>query len=237
MSLPLVILAAAFGAASAAFLPRVAHRLAVPFGAASRSACAVCARPFPQGLDGWVRAGPPCPCTPGRWRPVLSSAAAAGLLGARLGPAPMLPVLLLAVVLGVLLVEVDLRCLRLPDPLVGALAVLVAVPLTALGLAEPGRLGRALLAAALVGLAYLVVALLPGRGLGLGDVKLAAVLGFLLGYLGWPAVVLGVLAAHLINGPVALFLLVTRRARGETPLPFGPALLGGALAAVALTAG
>jgi leader peptidase (prepilin peptidase)/N-methyltransferase len=240
MSLPLVILAAAFGAASAAFLPRVAHRLAVPFGAASRSACAVCARPFPRGLDGWVRAGPPCPCTPGPWRTVLGSAAAAGLLGATVGPAPLLPVLLPAVVLGALLVEVDLRCLRLPDPLVGALAVLVAVPLTALRLAvpgEPGRLGRALLAAVLVGLAYLVVALLPSRGLGLGDVKLAAVLGFLLGYLGWPAVVIGVLAPHLINGPVALFLLVTRRVRGRTALPFGPALLVGALAAVALTAG
>lgn len=233
MSLPLVILAATFGAAAGAFLPRVAHRLAVPFGATSRSACAVCARPFPQGLDGWVRAGPPCPCTPGPWRTVLGSAAAAGLLGATVGPTPLLPVLLLAVVLGALLVEVDLRCLRLPDPLVGTLAVLIAVPLTVLG--EPGRLGRALLAAVLVGLAYLVVALLPGRGLGLGDVKLAAVLGFLLGYLGWPAVVIGVLAPHLINGPVALFLLVTRRAGRGTALPFGPALLAGALAAVALT--
>jgi leader peptidase (prepilin peptidase)/N-methyltransferase len=235
MSLPLVIFAAAFGAAAAAFVPRVAHRLAVPFAAASRSACASCARPFPPGLPGWVRAGPPCPCAAAPWPTVLGSAAAAGLLAATLGPAPLLPVLLPAVVLGALLVEIDLRCLRLPDPVVAALAVLVAAPLIAFG--EPGRLSRALLAAALVGLAYLIVAILPGGGLGLGDVKLATVLAFVLGYLGWPAVAIGSLAPHLINGPVVLFLLATRRAGRRTAVPFGPALLAGALTAVALTAG
>jgi leader peptidase (prepilin peptidase)/N-methyltransferase len=62
-------------------------------------------------------------------------------------------------------------------------------------------------------------------------VKLAAVLALVLGFAGWPAVVVGVLAPHLINGPVALFVLVTGRRR---VLPFGPALLAGAL--VALTA-
>ena len=234
MSVPLVILATTFGAAAGAFVPRVALRLAVPFGAPSRSACAICARPFSSGLDGWVRAGSPCPCTRGPWWTVLGSAAAAGLLGATVGPVPLLAVLLPAVVLGALLIEIDLRCLRLPDAVVGALAVLVAAPLIALG--EPGRLCRALLAALLVGVAYLIVAILPGGGLGLGDVKLAAVLGFVLGYVGWPAVAFGLLAPHLINGPTALFLLVTRRATRGTAVPFGPALLAGALAAVALTA-
>src|SRR3954471_8356484 len=234
MSLPLVIFATAFGAAAAAFVPRVAHRLAVPFGDASRSSCGICGGPFPPGLDGWVRAGPPCRCSRGAWRTVLGSAGAAALLAATVGPTPLLPVLLIAVVLGALLVEIDLRCLRLPDPVVGALAALVMVPLAATG--EPGRSGRALAAAMLVGLAYLVVAWLPGRGLGLGDVKLAAVLGFVLGYLGWPAVAVGVLAPHLINGPVVLYLLATRRAGRHTAVPLGPALLIGALAAVALTA-
>ena len=88
----------------------------------------------------------------------------------------------------------------------------------------------------LVGAAYLIVALLPGRGLGLGDVKLGAVLGFALGFLGWPALVAGVVLPHLINGPAALVLLLARRARRRTPLPFGPALLVGALLAVATTA-
>jgi leader peptidase (prepilin peptidase)/N-methyltransferase len=162
---------------------------------------------------------------------VLVSGAAAGLLAATVGATPLLPVLLPAAVLGVLLAVIDMRCLRLPDPLVATLAVLVVVPL-ALG----GEAGRAFLAAGLVGLGYLLLALLPGGGVGLGDVKLAAVLAFVLGFVGWPAVAVGVIAPHLINGPIALALLVRRRAGPRSALPFGPALLAGALLAVATTA-
>jgi leader peptidase (prepilin peptidase)/N-methyltransferase len=231
----LVIAAAVFGAAAGAFLPQPAYRLAVPFGSPPRSACAICARPFPPGPAGFVRVGAACQCSPATWRTVvpvvLGTAAAAGLLATTLGADPLLPPLLLATVPGSLLAMIDIRCLRLPDPLVATLAAVMIVPLTISG-APP----RAFLAAALVGLAYLLLALLPGGGLGLGDVKLATVLAFLLGYLGWPAVLIGVLAAHLINGPTALFLLARRRMHRRTALPFGPALLMGALAAVALTA-
>jgi leader peptidase (prepilin peptidase)/N-methyltransferase len=213
MSPPLVLLAAAFGAASGAFLPHIALRLAVP------------SRPFPPGFPGWVRAGPP-------WPPILGSAVAAGLLAATLGPAPWLPVLLVAVVLGTLLVAVDLRCLRLPDPVVALLAVVLVVPLTLLG---PDRLIPALIGAGGSGVAYLALAIASRGGLGLGDVKLATVLGFGLGFLGWPALLAGLILPPLINGPIALFLLVTGRARRRTPLPFGPALLVGALVAVATT--
>jgi leader peptidase (prepilin peptidase)/N-methyltransferase len=80
------------------------------------------------------------------------------------------------------------------------------------------------------------VALLPGDGLGFGDVKLAAVLGFLLGWFGWPTLLAGVVLPHLINGPVAIWLLVARRAGRRTALPFGPALLAGAALAITLTA-
>jgi leader peptidase (prepilin peptidase)/N-methyltransferase len=226
-----VIFAAAFGAASAGFLPRIAHRLAVAFATPPRPDCAVCARPFPPGLPGWVRAGAPCACSGGGIVTVLAGAAVAALLAVRLGPSPRLPVYLLAAVPGLLLALIDLRCLRLPDRLVGALALTAGIPLTVLA---PERLGPALLAAVAVLTAYVLVAVLPGGGLGLGDVKLAAVLGLILGFAGWPAVLAGVVTPHLINGPIALFLLVTRRAGAKRPLPFGPALLAGAL--LALTA-
>jgi leader peptidase (prepilin peptidase)/N-methyltransferase len=150
----------------------------------------------------------------------------------------VLPVLLAGAVLGAVLAQIDARCRRLPDPVVGLLAVSAGLPLTvgAMAAGEPARAGRAVLAAALVGAAYLVVALLPGGGLGLGDVKLAAVLAFVLGFLGWPAVAVGTVLPHLINGPVALVLLLTGRVRRRTALPFGPALLVGALLGVATTA-
>ena len=226
-----MITSAIFGAAAAGFLPRIAHRLAVGFAAPPRPACAACARPFPPGLAGWVRAGAACRCS-GGWLPtVLTGATVSALLAAAVGPSPLLPGYLLGAVTGLLLAIIDLRCLRLPDRLVGALAITAGVPCAVL---QPERIGRAVLAAVAVLTAYLVVAVLPRGGLGLGDVKLAAVLGLILGFAGWPAVLTGVLAPHLINGPIALFLLVTGRAGRRRPLPFGPALLAGAL--LALTA-
>lgn len=227
MSLSVTACAAVFGGASAAFVPRVAHRLAVPRGTRPRSTCADCA----AGLSTWVRAGAACRCArPPGWT-VTAGALVAGLLGAAIGPDPLLLVVLPAVSLGILLAVVDLRCLRLPDPLVALLAAVTVLPLSvgALATGAPDRLGRAALAALLSGVIYLIIAVLPGAGLGLGDVKLAAVLGFTLGFVGWPALAVGLLAPHLINGPIALILLATRRAKRRTALPLGPALLAGAL--------
>jgi leader peptidase (prepilin peptidase)/N-methyltransferase len=46
----------------------------------------------------------------------------------------------------------------------------------------------------------------------------------------------GTVLPHLVNGPVAVVLLLTGRAGRRTALPFGPALLVGALLGVATTA-
>jgi leader peptidase (prepilin peptidase) / N-methyltransferase len=231
----MVICATLFGGAAGAFVPRPAHRLAVPFGTPPRVACADCARPFPSGPPGWVRAGPACRCAPAPRGTLVAGATAAGLLGATVRATPLLLVLLPAVELGVLLAAVDVRCRRLPDPLVAGLAAATVPPLAALALAaaEPGRLGRAALAAGLSFAAYALIALLPGRGLGFGDVKLAAVLGFVLGFAGWPAVAVGLATPHLINGPVAVLLLLRGGAGRRTALPLGPALLVGALIGIA----
>jgi len=231
MSLPLILGAVVFGGAGATFVPRVAHRLSVPSGTPARATCANCDKPIPD----WVRVGAACRCGPAPVCTATAGALAAGLLSAVLGASPLLLVVLPAMLLGVLLAAVDLRCHRLPDPLVGALALATALPLAAGAWAagDPGRLGRALVAAGLCGSAYLIIAVLPGRGLGLGDVKLATVLGFVLGFAGWPAVVAGLLAPHLINAPVVVVLLLTGRARRHTTLPLGPSLLAGALCGLA----
>ncbi|SNY58547.1 leader peptidase (prepilin peptidase) / N-methyltransferase [Paractinoplanes atraurantiacus] len=194
-----MILAATFGAATAFFLPRIAYRLAVPGGS-------------PLSLRGYVVT-------------TATGAAIAATLAVAIGESPLLPVYLLAAVPGLLLAMIDLRCLRLPDRIVGLLALVAGVPLAVM---LPSRIGPALLAGVLVSGAYLLV-----PGFGLGDVKLAGVLAFILGFAGWPAVAVGVIVPHLIGGPIAVFLLVTGRSR---IFPFGPALLAGALAAVSLTA-
>ena len=166
--------------------------------------------------------GPPCGCQAVPWRTVAVGATAAALLG----PSLLLP----AVVLGVLLGMIDVRCLRLPNPLVAGLAFVTVLPLCVLG--TPGQIGRGLVGGAGSLLAYGIIALLPRAGLGFGDVKLAAVLGFVLAYAGWPALAVGLLAPHLINGPIAVWLLLTRRAGRRDALPLGPALLTGTLLAI-----
>jgi leader peptidase (prepilin peptidase)/N-methyltransferase len=223
VSSQLVILSMLFGAAAGTFLPRIAHRLTVPFGSPARSACGRCGRPYPAGTPGWIHAGPACG-TGGYW-PSVTFAVTAGALAAALGPVPQLPVHLLAAIPGLLLAMIDLGCLRLPDRLVGMFVLAGGIPLALLA---PDRIVPALAAGLLVGAAYLAIALLPGHGLGLGDVKLGAALAFLLGFAGWPAVAVCLGTAHLLNGAIATWLLVTRKGR---PIPFGPALLAGFLLA------
>ncbi|WP_346537542.1 A24 family peptidase [Micromonospora sp. DPT] len=170
----------------------------------------------------------------GRWA-LLGAVVFAGLAAAR-GPDPALPAYLLVAAFGVVLAVVDLACLRLPDPLVGAaaLAGVAGLGVAALAAGTPGRLAVALAGAALSFSGYVLLALLPGARLGFGDVKLAAALGPPLGWLGWPTLGYGLLLPHLLNGMVVLALLAVRRVRRDTALPFGPALLAGAWLAVLL---
>jgi leader peptidase (prepilin peptidase)/N-methyltransferase len=62
-------------------------------------------------------------------------------------------------------------------------------------------------------------------GMGVGDVKLGAMIG---AFLGWKLVLLSILLSVLIGGPLAAALLATGRKGRKDPVPFGPFLaLGG----------
>jgi leader peptidase (prepilin peptidase)/N-methyltransferase len=163
----------------------------------------------------------------------VAAGAAAAVLGQQLGGDPALPLFVAASVLCVLLGVIDLRCQRLPNVLVEPAIVVFALGfcLTAAVTGEWGRLGRALLGAVVLGAVFGVLYLLPG-GLGLGDVKVAGLLGLFLGWLGWGVVALGALLPWLLNGPVVLGLLLARRVDRRTTLPFGPALMVGCLLAL-----
>lgn len=245
MSMTAVLVSALAGGLAGVLVPRIAYRLSVGYGAPSRSACAGCAGPFAPGLSGWVRPAARCPgCRlrlgPPGWLTAPTGALACGLLAWALAGVEVgvLAAFLVVAVIGVLLAAIDVACRRLPDPLVATagLAALVLLNAATLARGDAAALLRALAGSAALGAAYFLLALLPGAHLGFGDVKLAAVLGLLLGWLGWGAVLLGALLPHLISGPVALALLLARRAGRKTELPFGPALLAGALAAVVVTA-
>ncbi|MPV49347.1 MULTISPECIES: A24 family peptidase [unclassified Pseudactinotalea] len=142
----------------------------------------------------------------------------------------------LAVAAG-LLVTIDLAVHRLPDRIVLAAAA-VAVTGTAAAAWESGSWqpwGRALLAGIVVGAGFLLLALASPTGLGLGDVKLAAVLGTVLGWFGWQAALTGILAGFVCGGVVALIGLALRRTGVRDHLAFGPWLILGSVAGIALT--
>lgn len=169
---------------------------------------------------------------------VVVAAATAWLLRAEPVPVLLAGVALAAV--AAFLAAVDLRAHRLPDVLlvVGAAAVGALLLLAALTGDAWAALGRGV-ATALAGLlVYLVLALLRTGGLGLGDVKLAGLLGLWLGWFGWQHAVAGALTGFLLGGFWALGLLVTRRAHRTSAIAFGPwMLLGAALATVGAVAG
>ena len=129
-----------------------------------------------------------------------------------------------------LLVVVDLATHRLPDRIVLPTAVVLVVTLTASATIRTDwqGLGRAVAGAATLGLGYLVLSLLAPAGLGLGDVKLASVLGLFLGWLGWSHLFVGTLAAFILGGVFAVVLLLTTRATRRTTVAFGPWMVAGA---------
>jgi leader peptidase (prepilin peptidase)/N-methyltransferase len=158
------------------------------------------------------------------------------LIGLRFGWSPDLPAWAWFVAVGLLLAVIDLREQLLPNRVllpggIGAAGLLVLA--AAVDGAWPALL-RAAVAAALSFAVLLVMALLAPAGLGMGDVKLAALIGLLLGWLGWPVVLLGFFLGFLAQAVLGLALLALRRAGRRTELPFGPALLSGAVLAALL---
>ncbi|WP_416447160.1 prepilin peptidase [Leucobacter sp. HNU] len=136
-----------------------------------------------------------------------------------------------------LLVRSDLRERRLPNRLIGLSAALVAIPALCGALLD-GRGDRAVagLLAAAAGFAASWLAWRLGTGLGGGDVKLAPVVLFALGWSsGLERAVDGALAAVLgLLAGTAILLLFSRGRRRE--LPFGPVLLGAGWTGIALMA-
>lgn len=130
---------------------------------------------------------------------------------------------------------VDARSHRLPDAIVYPLGAGLAVLTVGLALAAADPLlvlWAAIYAAGLFAV-YYVIGLLGGMGL--GDIKLAAVIGVFLAPYGLLTVVLGVALPYIAAIPQ--LLVHAARARGRIrgrSMAFGPYLLGGALAAVAI---
>jgi leader peptidase (prepilin peptidase)/N-methyltransferase len=139
------------------------------------------------------------------------------------------------VLIGVPLAFIDLAVRRLPDPLTAAAFVGTAGLLAAAALAghDVGALGRACAGAAVLTGAYLVVVLAWPGGMGLGDAKLAASIGLVLGWTSWQSLLTGTFAGFALAAVYGGARLATRQATQTSQLPLGPFMLAGALATLA----
>ena len=131
--------------------------------------------------------------------------------------------LLVSVLVPIAFIDLDHR--RIPNAITGP-AALAAVAATLL--LQPGELGERLLAGAIAGGAFGAVALAMPGGMGMGDAKLAGVLGLFLGRAVAPALFL----AFAAGSAVGLVIAGRRGVAGarKVTVPFGPFLAAGGVA-------
>jgi leader peptidase (prepilin peptidase)/N-methyltransferase len=235
---PALVLTAVMGAVLGSFLNVVAWRL--PRGESLVSpgsqcpSCAVAIKPYDNvPVFGWLwlrghcRA---CDAPISARYPVVEAVTAvlyAAVVAARWDDVAQIALGLALVTLLVPMVLIDLEHRLIPNRLTLPFAVLAL----ALGLVlDRSLVGEQLVAGAAAGGFFLVAALAYPRGMGMGDVKLAAVLGLYLGRAVAPAIFIG-----LIAGVLAGAVIIARKGAADgrkTAVPFGPFLALGALAAV-----
>ena len=161
-----------------------------------------------------------------------------GLAVWRLGLSPELPAVLAFIFGGVLLAAIDWKVQRLPTRIVYFTLAGVGAGLSFASLVQWDLvpLATAVAGGVLFANAFFLIWLFTTRFagmmiIGLGDVRLAAVLGLLLGWYGLPYVLYGAIAGHVLAVLVAIGTSIHKR-KLHLRYSFGPPLIAGALAVV-----
>lgn len=137
----------------------------------------------------------------------------------------VLPLVLVVLLVPITLIDLEHRII--PNKLTAMGAVLAIGLQAAL---DPSKLPEHLVAGIAAGGFLLVAALIKPGGMGMGDVKLAAVLGFFLGGDVGVALLAGMIVGSLVG--VAIMARKGAKEGRKTKVPFGPFLALGALVAV-----
>jgi leader peptidase (prepilin peptidase)/N-methyltransferase len=172
------------------------------------------------------------------WWPAPALALLWGFLAWRIGDLAAwaaLPAYLFFAWLAVALVWIDVDVHRLPDGLVlpAYPALLVLLVCASVGAGDWRPMRDALVAMAGLYVLYFLMALASPASLGFGDVKLSGLIGLVLGWLGLGTALLGLLAGFVAGGLIAIVMLVAQRAGLRSHIAFGPAMIIGALLALA----
>jgi leader peptidase (prepilin peptidase)/N-methyltransferase len=160
----------------------------------------------------------------------------AGVGGAIVGPSWSLPLVAVLASFGVLLGAIDLRSKLLPNAVLLRFTA-ATVPLLLVASAGTGYWGGllgAMAGGAALFTVYLILALISPAGMGMGDVKLAAVLGLFAGWAGAAAWMGTLLGGFLFGGLAGVAVLVLHRGSRTSTFPFGPGMLLAALGSFVL---
>jgi leader peptidase (prepilin peptidase) / N-methyltransferase len=127
---------------------------------------------------------------------------------------------------------IDIRHRRIPNRLVYPAFVIAAAVIVVGDLAGGGLdVLDALIGLFAYGLGLLIIALISPKGMGMGDVKLAGLIGLVLGSIGLDLVAVAAGMGILLGGVGAIVALLTGAGR-KSAIPFGPYLAAGAVIAV-----
>ena len=235
-----IALAAVSGLCLGSFLNVVAYRLPAGLSLVTPgSACPGCStaiRPYDNvPVVSWLLLGGHCRACDTRISPrypliesLTGALFAAVVIAQGSSPTVWLDLIFVAALVAITVIDLDHQII--PNRIVAPLA-LAAIALTAIF--EPHHLAEHLIAGAAAGGFLLVAVLAYPAGMGMGDVKLAAVMGLVLGRAVAPAMFIA-----LITGTVVGALVMARKGVREgrkTRIPFGPFLALGSI--VALFAG
>jgi leader peptidase (prepilin peptidase)/N-methyltransferase len=152
-----------------------------------------------------------------------------------IGPGWDLPAHLWFVGLSIAFILTDLEHHRLPNRMMLP-GTIVGVVLLGAGAVLEGRIadfGIGLLAGVGNFALFLGLALIARGGFGMGDVKLAFIIGVFTGYHAWPFTPLASFLAFLIGGTVSIVLLALRVRGRKDAIPFGPPMIVASWLAIA----
>jgi len=139
-------------------------------------------------------------------------------------------------VISVPLTLIDFRVHRLPNALTYPVGILLITVMAWVSISEKSAYesSNVFLQGFIPAAALFVLGIVSRGGMGLGDVKLAALMGWSIGWFGIGATVTSFVAAFILGGAWGIALLVTRRAGRKSAIPFGPFLVAGLWASFAL---
>ena len=166
--------------------------------------------------------------------PITEVAAAGLFVGAGAFVEPLFAAAVVGVFLGVMLAValIDARWRVVPNRIVYPSLVLFAVAIAVGDLLDGGvRLTPALVGMLGYGVPLMLIALAVPGGMGMGDVKLAGLIGLVLGAIGLRFVAVAAFAGVVGGGLGAVVAMLVLRYGRKQQIPFGPFLAAGAVLA------